>query len=310
LAALTKIKKKRKFFNLQTRRDIIGWAFVFPAFSMFGVFVLAPIMIALVAGFSDFNGIDYFGRWGLQNYRHIFTEDRFRFILSLRNLIFYVLLFVPLNLIISFVIAILASGKNRSKKYFRLAFYIPALTSGVAVGAVWSWLLNPQAGIINESLRALGITNPPNWTNNPNLTIVVITIVSLWGGTAVNMVLFVAAIHGVNESLIEAARIEGAGRLRIVIFIIIPLISPITYFVVTTVFIGAFQLFDPVMMVFGDGGGPQMRALTPIMVINRTANTLFYGLGSAMSTILLAIVLVLTNIIQFFSRKINRGVDA
>lgn len=297
-----KLTVSNRHIRMQRRTDLMGWLFVTPATLLFVLFLFLPICIALITGFSDFNGINSFGSWGVKNYTELFTTDIFLFKKSLLNLLIYVVIFVPLNIVISMTLAVLVSKKSRANKYFRLAYYIPSLTSGIAVAAVWSWMLNPEMGVINTVLGGLGLPRP-NWLNDKHLTMVSVAIVSLWGGTAANMVLYIAAIQGINESLFEAARMEGAGSFKITIKIIIPLLGPITYFVMTTVLIGAFQLYDQALMLFPTGG-PQNSALTPIMSINRaTSQGMYYGRASAMSTVLFLIVLVVTNVLQRFKKE-------
>ena len=293
--------KKRKMTKAEQRQTAIGWCFVLPAAILFLCFIFLPILISIVTSFSDFNGIDKYAPWGLQNYREIFTRDISLFKKALTNLTVYVILYVPLNILLSMGLAFLVSKRTRANKFVRMAFYIPSLTSGVAVAAVWAWMLNGEAGIINRGLRAIGLPGV-NWLNSPYTAMITVVIVGLWNGCGANMVLYIAAIQGIDNSLLESAKIEGANSFQITTKIVIPLLRPITYFVLTTVFIGAFQLYDTVIMLF-PSGGPQNSALTPIMSINNAINSAFlYGRASAMSVILLVIVSVLTFVLQ----KINK----
>ncbi|MDR1093856.1 MAG: sugar ABC transporter permease [Clostridiales bacterium] len=294
--------RRRPVTKMQRKTDFTGWCFVLPAVLLFFCFILLPIVISVVTSFSDFNGINKYEPWGFHNYVEIFTRDITRFRKSILNLGLYVVLFVPLNIFLSMGLALLVSKRTKTNKYIRMAFYIPSLTSGIAVASVWAWMLNPEAGIINIFLSSMGIPKV-NWLNDPNIAMVTVVIVALWNGCGANMVLYVAAIQGVNESLIEAAKIEGAGAFKITTKITIPLLRPITFFVMTTVFIGAFQLYDTVVMLF-PSGGPQNSALTPIMAINRAINDGFlYGRASAMSVILLLIVSALTFVLQKLNKE-------
>ena len=293
--------KKRSMTKAEKRQTLIGWCFVLPAAILFFCFILLPIIISIVTSFSDFNGIDKYAPWGFHNYIEIFTRDISLFKKSLLNLSIYIVLYVPLNILLSMGLAFLVSKRTRANKYVRMAFYIPSLTSGVAVASVWAWMLNGESGIINMALRTIGLPGV-NWLNSPYTAMITVVIVGLWNGCGANMVLYIAAIQGIDSSLLESAKIEGAGPFKITTKIVIPLLRPITYFVLTTVFIGAFQLYDTVIMLF-PGGGPQNSALTPIMSINNAINSAFlYGRASAMSVILLIIVSVLTFILQ----KINK----
>ena len=292
----------RKMTKARKRATVIGWCFVAPAVFLFFCFILLPIIISIVTSFSDFNGISKYAPWGIHNYVEIFTTDIYLFKKSILNLFTYIILYVPLNVLLSMGLALLVAKRTRSNKYIRMAFYIPSLTSGIAVASVWAWMLNGESGIINIALRAIGLPGV-NWLNSPYMAMVTVVIVGLWNGCGANMVLYIAAIQGINTSLIEAAKIEGAGSFKITVKIIIPLLRPITYFVLTTVFIGAFQLYDTVAMLF-PSGGPQNSALTPIMSINNAINSAFlYGRASAMSVILLVIVSVLTFVLQKFNKE-------
>ena len=293
--------KKKIMTKMEKRNTAIGWCFVAPAVLLFFCFIFLPILISIVTSFSDFNGIDKYAPWGFQNYIEIFTRDVSLFKKSLLNLTTYVILYVPLNILLSMGLALLVSKRTRTTKFVRMAFYIPSLTSGVAVAAVWSWMLNGESGIINRVLRTIGLPGV-NWLNSPYTAMITVVIVGLWNGCGANMVLYIAAIQGIDTSLLESAKIEGANSFKITTKIVIPLLKPITYFVLTTVFIGAFQLYDTVIMLFPNGG-PQNSALTPIMSINNAINSAFlYGRASAMSVILLIIVSVLTFLLQ----KINK----
>lgn len=293
---------KKKTTKAARRRTLIGWCFVLPAVLLFFCFIFLPIVISIITSFSDFNGIDKYAPWGFQNYIEIFTHDISLFKKSLLNLSIYVVLYVPLNILLSMGLALLVSKRTRANKYIRMAFYIPSLTSGIAVASVWAWMLNGETGIINTALRAIGLPGV-NWLNSPYMSMITVVIVGLWNGCGANMVLYIAAIQGINSSLLEAAKIEGAGPVMITVRIVIPLLRPITYFVLTTVFIGAFQLYDTVTMLF-PSGGPQNSAITPIMSINNAINSAFlYGRASAMSVILLIIVSVLTFVLQKLNKE-------
>lgn len=296
------LRGKKKMTKAEKRKTLIGWCFVLPAVVLFFCFIFLPIVISIVTSFSDFNGINKYAPWGIHNYVEIFTRDISRFKKSLLNLGIYVVLYVPLNVLLSMGLALLVAKKSRGNKYVRMAFYIPSLTSGIAVASVWAWMLNGESGIINIALRAIGLPGV-NWLNSPSTAMITVVIVGLWNGCGANMVLYIAAIQGINSSLLEAAKIEGANSFKITLKIVIPLLRPITYFVLTTVFIGAFQLYDTVIMLF-PSGGPQNSALTPIMSINNAINSAFlYGRASAMSVILLIIVSVLTFVLQKLNKE-------
>lgn len=296
------IVKKRKLTKAERRSTLIGWGFVLPAVILFFCFIFLPIVISIITSFSDFNGIDKYAPWGFQNYIEIFTRDISRFKKSVLNLSIYIVLYVPLNILLSMGLALLVSKKTRPNKYLRMAFYIPSLTSGIAVASVWAWMLNGESGVINMALTAIGLPGV-NWLNSPYTAMITVVLVGLWNGCGANMVLYIAAIQGINTSLVEAAKMEGAGPFQVTVKIVVPLLRPITYFVLTTVFISAFQLYDTVIMLFPTGG-PQNSALTPIMAINNAINSAFlYGRASAMSVLLLILVSVLTFILQKLNKE-------
>ncbi len=271
-----------------------GWFFIGPWIVGFVIFTLGPVIASLGLSFTDYELITA-PRWiGPKNYVDLFTNDR-RFLVSLYNTAYYVVFSVPLGIIFAFTLSLLLNVKLRGMNVYRTVFYLPAVTSGVAVSLLWIWLFNPQFGLINYLLRQIGLP-APGWLADPAWSKPAFIVMSLWGvgGTAV---IFLAGLQGVPRSLYEAAEIDGANTLQRFWNITVPMMTPVIFFNLIMGIIGSFQVFTQAYVM--TGGGPQDSTLFYVLYLFRQGfGQLRMGYASAMAWILFIIILVLT-LIQF-----------
>ena len=283
-------KGKLKF----DREALWGYIFVAPWVIGFLVFTLGPVIASIGLSFSDY---DFFAPpkfVGLSNYIELFTRDRL-FILSLYNTVYYVLFSVPLGIIFAFMLALLLNVKLPGMNIYRTVFYLPAVTSGVAVSLLWIWLFNPQFGLINYLLRSIGLPGP-GWLVDPTWSKPAFILMSLWGvgGTAV---IFLAGLQGVPTSLYEAAVIDGANTWQKFRHVTIPMMTPVIFFNLVMGLIGSFQVFTSAYVM--TGGAPQNSTLFYVLYLFRQAFRLLrMGYAAAMAWVLFVIVILLT-LIQF-----------
>jgi multiple sugar transport system permease protein len=268
---------------------------------------LLPVLIgivlvtggAVVASFGlGFTDWDLLGTpvWvGLRNFTSMFDSPLFWQVLG--NTFTYVLLFVPLSVALSLALAMLVNRKLRGITVFRTFYFFPVVTSMVAVATVWSWLYNPEFGMINYLLRNLFGVEGPQWLLDSNWAMPAIALMSIWKGIGYNMMIFLAGLQSVPRGLHEAAIIDGASNARRFFSITLPMLSPTTFFVLVITLIGSFQIFEQTYMM--TQGGPANSTLTLGYFIYQNAFQYFrMGYATAMAYLLFAVTLVVT-IMQF-----------
>ena len=280
--------------RLADREARWGWFFIAPWIVGFLLFTAFPVATSLFLSFTQYELITAPNWVGANNYVDLFSADRL-FILSLYNTAYYVLFSVPLSIILAFVLSMLLNVKLHGMNFYRTVFYLPAVTSGVAVSLLWMWLFNPQFGLINFLLRSLGLPAPA-WLVDPAWSKPAFIMMSLWGvgGT---VVIFLAGLQGVPRSLYEAAQIDGANTWQCFWNITVPMMTPVIFFNLVMGMIGSFQVFTQAYVM--TNGGPQDSTLFYMLYLFRQAFKLLrMGYAAAMAWILFIIILVLT-LIQF-----------
>lgn len=287
--------KSRFSISEETRA---GWLTISPWILGFIVFTMFPFVASLYFSFTDYDVISS-PRWtGLENYERLLTRDRL-FPLALRNTFMYTVMYVPLHLATALAVALLLNEARRLKGFYRTAYYLPSMTPAVATAYLWVWMLNPNDGLVNRTLRFLQLPAPA-WTVDPAWTKPTIVISQVWmmGGA---MILFLAALQGVPKDLYEAATLDGAGRWRRFRNITLPMISGVTFFLATVGTISALGVFTQGYVMFDKDGGPQNSALFIVMYLFKRAFGSGYfqmGYASAIAWMLFLIILAIT-ILQF-----------
>ena len=264
-----------------------GWIFLALPLLLFVLFILLPLVIALVLSLTDYAIIGE-TRWvGVENYLRM-VDDPF-FWIALRNTVLYTALYVPLGLVVSLSTALLLNRGVRVARLFRTLFYVPVVSSTVATAAIWFWLLNPQYGLINAALGWVGIDGPA-WLYDSQWAMVAIVMMSVWAGFGVNMIIFLAGLQGVPVELVEAARLDGAGPWRVFVHVTLPAISRTTFLVAMLLIIAAFQVFDQAYVL--TKGGPGNSTLTFVYYIyDRGFGRLEMGYASALSFVLFVVII-------------------
>ncbi|NLG93628.1 MAG: sugar ABC transporter permease, partial [Clostridiales bacterium] len=217
---MKELTKKKKI-------NFTPWIFISPWIIGFLIFTAMPLLFSLIMSFFNWPVIGQKVFVGFQNYITMFTKDA-QFYKSLFITLKFALIFVPFNLIIALILAVMISIPVRGVYAYRVIFYLPTVVSGVAVSIIWGWILNGQYGVFNYILSFIGI-NGPDWLNNPSWAIVAIVIAGAWGvGTM--MLIFYTAIKAISKDLYEAAYIDGASNVRSFFSITLPLITPTLLF--------------------------------------------------------------------------------
>lgn len=286
--------------KLQRMQRIYGYSFLAPTVIFFLIFTVVPLVLAFYLAFTNFNLVDDFSWAGLKNFELAF-KDRY-FLNSLLNIFIYVVMSVPLGIVCSLLVANLVNTKLKGAKVFRVLYYLPAVTSGVATAFVWKWMYNYSFGLFNTILTTFHLPRVEWLDSQSYLPMFSLALVSIWGGIGGNMLIFLAAFKGISPELYEAAEIDGASGFQRLVRITVPMIAPTMYFILTISLIGAFQLFDAVYLI--TGGGPLHFTQTPVLRIYNMAFPKFQGgRGSAMSIMLFAVIMVVTFVTQLFVKE-------
>ena len=279
-----------------------GYLFVAPATLYLAVFAFFPMVFA---GYMSLH------RWhllkedhafvGLGNFQQMLSDPFFRN--AIWNTLVYVFFSVPLGVITSLAIAGLVAQRLRGVGFFRTLFYIPAVSSQVALSMVVLWILLPEVGLINSAMNWLGFDGSTNFIAEPGWAMAALVAMSVWIGLGPRMIIFLAGIQSIPETLYEAAAIDGATRWKRFRHVTLPLLAPTTLFVVVTTTIAAFQLFTPVYVM--TKGGPRRSTDVVLYHIYKEAWQKFeVGMASAMSYVLFAMILIVA-LMQF--RIMRRG---
>lgn len=282
---------------------VTGWLFVAPTIIFSLVFFAYPLVSALYYSFTTWD-MQAPAVWvGLQNYIHLF-QDRVNFPYFWHSLVVtltYMVLAIPLSLATALTLALMINSIRRGQDLFKVLFYLPVITTEVAVATIWKWLYDPLFGLINLGLQRLGLPGQ-DWVNQPNTALPALALISAWQcGNA--MIIFLAGLKGIPLDYYEAARIDGASAWQRFRFITLPLLKPTTFFLLITAQIAGFQLFALVYVLYGAGGGtiggPQQVGLSYVLELYDQAFRYFQmGPACAMSMLLFTVISACT-FIQF-----------
>jgi multiple sugar transport system permease protein len=278
-------------------------AFLLPSLLGFVVFLLIPMIATLGLSFTNYSGGRRLNWLGFTNYLAAFASPGF--LQSLWVTGKFVVMAVIAQLVLGFVFALLLNRRLAGRTMFRSLFFLPCILSSIAISLSFMIIFNPTVGPLNELLHSLGLPAVP-WLTSPKTALLSIVIVTVWQSLGYYMVLFIAGLQTINPALYESADMDGATPMQRLVAITLPMISPTTFFCVTTAIIRGFQVFDQVYMMTGGrfGGGPA--GATSVLVFDIYANAfqvLRMGYASAEATILLLFLFVIT----FIQYRAQRG---
>jgi len=287
------------------RKEWTAYLFLAPSLLQFAVLTVFPVFFSFYLSFHEWNILEPEKPFvGLDNYQRLLTDRRVR--QAIGNTLYYTVASVPLTLFGGLLIALLLNNSIRARGLFRGMYYLPAVTSAVAVAVVWKWIFNGDFGLINYYLIRLGlISEPIRWLTDPALAMPAVIIVSIWGGVGGCMIIYLAGLQAIPEEMYDAARVDGAGPVRTLFSITIPLLAPATFFLMITSIIGAFQQFGlPYLLT---AGGPVGRTTTIAYYLYTAAFKNFeMGYAAAMSYLLFAMIFVFTLLhMRFAYRDVN-----
>ena len=288
-----------------TRFSAKAYLYLLPAFAVLGVFVFYPIVKTLRMGFYEsYVYLTDTGKGlGLASFAYVLKDPAFH--LALRNTLIIVAVGVPITIVLALGSALFINSLRKGRGVFQTIYFLPYVTSTIAIGLVFRCLFHSDYGYINYFLSFLGVA-PQKWLTAPNLTIVSVTIFTVWNGLAFKIVLFLAGLQKIDPQYYQAARIDGTPPHRVFFRITMPLLSSTFWMVVIISVIHAFKTYNEVYSLFGgNGAGPGNSAITVVYYIyDMFFNRSQVHYASAAAIIFLVIVLALTAIQKWVSRRL------
>lgn len=291
-------RKKRK--NL-TQDTLAGYLFISPMLIMTVVLMVIPILLSGIISFTDWNfiaGLKSINFIGFDNYSKMLSDENFT--RSLANN-FLLMLVIPVSLFIALILAVLINKATYFKSVFKVIYFMPFISSFVAVAILWRVLFHPTSGPINGFLMSIGIDNPPAWLADPSFSLISVMIIMVWAGIGFEMIIFMAGLQNIPQDLYEAADIDGASKIRQFFSVTMPLLSPTTFFLLITGIVGSFKAFDLIMIL--TNGGPAGSTSVIVFYLYEVAFIqLKSGYASAIGIALLLLILAIT-VIQWIGQK-------
>jgi multiple sugar transport system permease protein len=270
-----------------------AWIFVAPALGAIALFLFVPVLASLALSFTDFDlyavaDLANLRFAALDNYAALATDPLFW--KALRNTFYFAFVGGPLSVAVSLAAALAVNAKlARFRPLFRTLFFLPVVTTLVAVAVVWRYLYHPRVGLVNEMLGALGIP-PIDWLGDPVWAMPALIVLAVWKGFGFNMVIFVAGLQSIPERLYEAARLDGANGWQQLRHVTLPQLAPTAFFVAVMTMIGSLQLFaEPYVMT---QGGPSHATLSVVLLMFQEGFRYWnMGYAAAIAFVLFAILL-------------------
>lgn len=298
--------------NRRLIKPWIAFLYLIPVFAIIGLFRFYPIIFSIRASFFKWGMGGPIDFSGLENYLNIF-KDRY-FWQAFSNTVWYAVFTVPLSLFVSLLAAVLLNNKLRGIGLFRTIYFLPVVTSIVAISMVWKWIYHPEVGLANHILTLLQLPglewlsewrgifelllgrDLPLFLQGPSLALFSIILMTVWKGLGYNIVIFLAGLQNIPESYYEAAEIDGAGGFTIFKNVTWPLISPTTFYVLIMTTIISFKVFAPVWLMTGPPAGGPLGSTNVLVyyLFDNAFNYARYGYGSAISMFLFLVILTLT----------------
>ena len=279
--------------NRTLKENIEGYLFISPALLGVIIFSLGPMIASLILSFMQYDIVNPPRFIGTSNFKALLTDPLFS--KALFNTMYYVGGVVPLRLIVALLAAILLNQKIKGVTFYRTAYYLPSVSAGVAISIVWTYVLDPQYGLINSVLRYFGIEGPP-WLQSTTWAMPGLILMGTWS-IGQPMVIFLAGLQGIPTHLYEAVSIDGGNWWHKFRYVTLPMLTPVIFFNMVMQTIGTFQVFTSVYVM--TNGGPMNSTLVYVFYLYQQAfQWLKMGYGSALAWVLFLIIFTLT-VLQF-----------
>ncbi|MGP4039399.1 carbohydrate ABC transporter permease [Gracilibacillus sp. D59] len=275
--------------------------YVLPAFLLIVALIYGPILITGYYGLMEWDGIGAMTFVGLENYTQLIQDAQFW---QSAKHSFLLALFSTLSLVGYLAVSLILAGKIKGSDLLRKIYLIPMLLSSVAIAQLWIKIYDPNNGMLNSFLSMVGVENPPAWLADTNLVLYAIFVAILWQYAGFYIIIYYAALKGIPESLVEAAKIDGATPVQIAYKIKVPLISGVIKVTVVLAIVGSLKYFDLIYVMTGGGPNGASEVIASYMY-KKAFDTFEFGYGSAVAFFLLLITLIVT----WITRKLTASED-
>lgn len=292
LSSSETVDLRQRLYRVMNSQAFVALLFLLVPVTLLAALKIWPVFYNLFLSFTRYELFEPPRFYALKNYNYVFSNATVR--QSIFNTLLFTIEAVPIGTALALVIAKLLNQSIRGRVFLRTLYYLPVVSSVVVSAMIWRWIYSPQHGLLNHLLGTVGIP-PQNWLNDPNLALISLVIVTIWGSIGSNMIIFLAGLQDIPRDIIEAARVDGANALQNFLLITVPLLRPVILFVVVTFTISIFRNFGLIFML--TQGGPFNRTNTMVWeVYQNVFGYLRFGRGAAISVVMLVIVLILTMI--------------
>lgn len=280
----------------------LAYIFLAPTLLVLGTFSFYPVFRAFVLSLYDWDMISPDKQFILfDNYKELIADPLFW--MSVKNTMIFVVGTVPLEIVIALGIAMLLNQNLRFRAFYRLAFFVPYITTVVAIAIVWLWIYHDQWGLLNHILSWFGV-EPQLWLLDPKWTMFNVIVMSIWKSIGYTIVIFLAGLQAVDKEMYAAAKVDGASGWQVFRYVTWPLLTPTTFFVSITSMIGAFKVFTELFVLYGGKPGPMRVGSTIVFYIYEKAwGDYRMGYASAAAYVLFFMVLVVTFFQLWYAKK-------
>jgi multiple sugar transport system permease protein len=293
------LEVRRRKARRNLTEDLAGYLFMTPTILVMGIFVVLPILYAVFLSLHKvrlLGGINY-EFIGFRNFTRLVADERVW--IALWNTAQYVVIVVPSQTLLALVLAVTLNSGIRGKNWWRILYFLPTVTSSTVLTLIFMWIYNTN-GLLNDFLGFLGLPTY-NWLGDPAVALKGIMLMNIWSTAPFFMVIYLAALQEISPTLYEAAELDGANGWQKFIYITIPLLKPVTFFVVAMGAIGTFQLFDQSYIFSAGTGGPNNATLTVVLLIYQAVfRNLQMGYAAAIAFFLSFVIIALTLIQRRF----------
>lgn len=286
---------KKKLSKVALEEERWGRLFVLPPFAGFCIFMAFPIVFAFIASFTNWTGTNsiFESFCGIENYADLFTDAKFW--KTVITTIIY-MIGIPIGMVLALLTAVAMNRKIPGVKILRTMYYVPVVSSLVAVAILWAWVFNYDYGLLNIIIEAITGQHGPNWLGDENWVKVAMIIFMVWKGLGTSIILYLSGLQSIPRDYYEAATIDGASGWQMFRNITVPLISPVTFYLLITGIIGGFQVFVEVSVMASNGGTNYSAATIVYYLWDKAFKHQQMGYGSAMAFILAIMIFIVTYI--------------
>lgn len=284
------------------KEKLKAFSFLAPALLIYIIIIVFPGIYSIVLSLFEWNGVSEKRFVGLANYVKLFTNDDI-FRIALKNNVIWIVLTVCITVVLALILALVLNEKFAGRIVYRSIFYFPYMLSWIVIGIIWKWMYNPNFGMINTFLGAVGLDSlKGSYLSNPKIALYCIFAAALWQGLGQPMLYFLAGLQTMSSDVLEAARIDGAGKINLFIRIIVPMLKETFVIVLATQIIASMKVYD-IIYVMTDSGPANATQTLATYMYNQTFSYNNLGMGSTVATIMVIIMMFIIVPYVIFSTR-------